>query len=76
MSIRVEKKELIERIAKRSGSSATTVEKIVETLVEEIYESLKQGECVTLRNLGNFCVRPERDKCFFLLLLQGFKIGL
>jgi len=65
MSNRIDKTELIERIAKRSGNSAATVEKITDALVEEIYEALKRGECVTLKNLGSFYVRPERESWVF-----------
>ncbi len=65
MSDRIDKTELIERIAKRSGNSAVTIEKIVDAMVEEIYEALKQGECITLKNLGSFYVRSGRENWVF-----------
>ena len=65
MSSRIDKTELIERIAKRTGNSVVTVEKITDAMVEEIYEALKQGECVTFKNLGSFYVRPERENWVF-----------
>jgi DNA-binding protein HU-beta len=30
-----------------------------------IYQALKQGECVSLRNFGTFYVQPERDSWVF-----------
>jgi DNA-binding protein HU-beta len=65
MSDRIDKTALIERIAKRIGNSAVTIEKITDAMVEEIYEALKQGECVTLKNLGSFYVRPEQESWVF-----------
>jgi DNA-binding protein HU-beta len=34
-------------------------------IVETIYESLKEGESVTLRGFGSFYVRPERNSWVF-----------
>jgi DNA-binding protein HU-beta len=33
----------------------------VDAVLEEIYEALKRGECVSLKNFGTFYVRPERE---------------
>ena len=63
--MRVDKKELIRRISKRIPKDTGTVEEIVDATLEEIYEALKQGECVSLRNFGTFYVRPERDSWVF-----------
>lgn len=65
MSDRIEKDELVERIAQRTGNSVKTVEKIVDATLEEIYEALKQGERVSLKNFGTFYVRPERESWVF-----------
>ena len=65
MSDRIERDELIERVCKRTGNSTKTVEKIVDATLEEIYEALKQGERVSLKNLGTFYVRPERESWVF-----------
>jgi DNA-binding protein HU-beta len=62
---RIEKEGLIERVATRTGNSAKTVEKIVDATLEEIYEALKQGQSVTLKNFGSFYVRPERESWVF-----------
>jgi len=65
MSERVDKNELVNRVSQRIGRDADTVEQIVETALEEIYEALKRGECVSLRNFGTFYVRPERRSWVF-----------
>jgi DNA-binding protein HU-beta len=65
MSERVDKNELVNRVSQRVGRDADTVGQIVEAALEEIYEALKQGECVSLRNFGTFYVRPERRSWVF-----------
>jgi DNA-binding protein HU-beta len=65
MSDRIEKDELIERISRRTGNSPKTVEKFVDATLEEIYEALKQGKRVSLKNFGTFYVRPERTSWVF-----------
>jgi DNA-binding protein HU-beta len=63
--MRIDKKELVLRISKRIHKGTGTVEEMVDATLEEIYEALKQGECVSLRNFGTFYVRPERDSWVF-----------
>jgi len=63
--MRIDKKELVRRISERIPKDTDTVEEMVDATLEEIYEALKQGECVSLRNLGSFYVRPERDSWVF-----------
>jgi DNA-binding protein HU-beta len=62
---RLEGDELVARVAERTGFSPKTVEKIVEAVFEEIYEALKRGKSVTLRNFGNFYIRPEKESWVF-----------
>ncbi len=61
----VDKKDLIHRVSKRIHKGTGTIEEMVDATLEEIYEALKQGECVSLRNFGTFYVRPERDSWVF-----------
>jgi DNA-binding protein HU-beta len=61
----IDKKELVRRVSERVVKGTGTVEEIVDATLEEIYEALKQGECVSLRNFGTFYVRPERDSWVF-----------
>jgi len=65
MSDRIDKSALITLVTDRVGGDREMVEQIVEATLEEIYEALKRGACVSLRDLGTFYVRPERDSwCF------------
>jgi DNA-binding protein HU-beta len=65
MNDRIDKKALIALVAERAGKDGKVVEEIVEATLEEIYEALKRGQCVSLRNFGTFCVRPERRSWVF-----------
>ena len=56
---------LVARGAARTGLSARTSDKAVEAVLEEIYEALKRGEGVSLKNFGTFYVRPERESWVF-----------
>lgn len=65
MGDRMDKQSLVERVSRQAGQDRETVAKIVDATLEEIYEALKRGECVSLRNFGTFYVRPERRSwCF------------
>ena len=65
MSERIDKKQLIERISCRVAVGTGSVEEIVDATLEEIYEALKQGECVSLRNFGTFYIRSGRESWVF-----------
>jgi len=65
MSERVDKNELVNRVSQRVEGDTDIVAEIVDAALEEIYEALKQGECVSLRNFGTFYVRPQRDTWVF-----------
>lgn len=62
---RLDRAGLAEGVAKRAGLSARTAEKAVDAVLEQIYEALKRGECVSLKNFGTFYVRPERGSWVF-----------
>lgn len=64
-NLRINKSELIQRVATRISQSPAVTEKMVEATLEEIYAALKQGECVSLKNFGTFYVRPERASWVF-----------
>ncbi|BCL40174.1 HU family DNA-binding protein [Nostoc sp. MS1] len=57
----IDKKELVKRVSKRLSKGSGTVEEILDATLEEIYESLKQGDSVFLRNFGTFYVRTGRE---------------
>ena len=61
----MDKKSLINQVAQQLEQEPRVVENIIEATLEEIYESLKRGESVSLRNFGTFYVRPERKSWVF-----------
>ena len=65
MSDRIDKKALINLVSKRVGKDVDTVGEIVDATLEEIYQALKRGESVSLRNFGTFYVRPGRSNWVF-----------
>jgi DNA-binding protein HU-beta len=65
MTARIEKADLVRLVARRVDQDAETVEAIVDAFLEEMYEALKRGACVTLRGFGSFYVRPERERWVF-----------
>ncbi|MDQ2785491.1 MAG: HU family DNA-binding protein [Chloroflexota bacterium] len=62
---RIAKKDLIDLVVQRTSQEATIVEEIVDATLEEIYEALKRGESVSLRNFGTFYVRVEWQSWVF-----------
>lgn len=65
MSDRIDKTTLIQLVSDRVDQDADTVGEIVEATLEEIYEALKRGECVSMRNFGTFYVRPGQHSWVF-----------
>jgi DNA-binding protein HU-beta len=61
----IDKKELIRRVSNQVGKETGTVEEVVDATFNEIYQSLKQGESVSLRDFGTFYVRVERESWAF-----------
>ena len=61
----INKKELIKRIAQRVDHKNQEVEQIIDATLDEIYQSLKQGESVNLRNFGTFYIKAHRDSIAF-----------
>lgn len=65
MPSRIEKKEVIRRIAQRIETDEKTAEAFLEATIDTLYEAFKAGESVTLPGLGGFYVRPEPDSWVF-----------
>jgi DNA-binding protein HU-beta len=65
MAERVDKPELVARVARRLDRDGQTVAEIVDGFLEEIYAALKGGDSVSLRGFGSFYVRAERDSWVF-----------
>ena len=65
MSQRIDRDTLVQLIAARLSRKETIVAEIVDATLEEIYQALKRGECVSLKNFGTFYVRTERESWVF-----------
>ena len=65
MSERINKDTLIARVSQQTGQDAEIVTSIVDVFLDEIYHTLQQGESITLKNFGNFFVRPEPESWVF-----------
>ena len=65
MSNNIDKKELVNRISQKLPLPSSTIERVVDAALEEIYESLKQGEGVALRNFGTFYIDTRHSGTVF-----------
>ncbi len=65
MPDRVEKQDLVRAVSARLAGEGASVDTIVDAFLEEIYQALKRGESVTLRDFGSFYVRPEQGSWVF-----------
>ena len=61
----ISKKDLIKRVAKQVDTKQKDVEEIIDATLEEIYQSLKAGESVNIRNFGTFYIKHHRDSVAF-----------
>ena len=59
------KQELIRRVCQQVNQDEKVIEEILDTTLEEIYQSLKQGESVNLRNFGTFYIEFKRSSTVF-----------
>ena len=65
MDGKINKKELVKRVATRLSQDPKETDKLVDAVFEEIYEALKNGESVTIRNFGNFYISERRSGTVF-----------
>lgn len=65
MSNRIEKSEIVRRVAKKTGITQIEVEQVVDTVFEEIYQALKKEERVSIRNFGTFYIDVRRSGTVF-----------
>ena len=65
MSDRINKDELIKRVAAKTGQNKAIITEIVDTTFEEIYEAFKREEKVTIRNFGAFYIDVRRSGTVF-----------
>ena len=65
LSERIQKKDVVHRLAQRMGTDERTAEAWLAAFTETLYEAFKEGRSVTLPGLGGFYVRPHRDSWAF-----------
>jgi DNA-binding protein HU-beta len=65
MNERIQKKEIVRRLASRMKTDEATAALWVEALLNVLYESFSRGQSVTLSGFGNFYVRPHREQWVF-----------
>lgn len=61
----ISKKELIKRVSQRVNHHSQDVEEVINATLDEIYQSLKQGESVSLRDFGTFYIQVKREASVF-----------
>jgi DNA-binding protein HU-beta len=57
--------DLLQNLSKRTGLDRNTVNLVFDATLEEIYNSLKRCESVTLKNFGTFYIREGRGQQVF-----------
>jgi DNA-binding protein HU-beta len=62
---KINKKDLIERIANKTKKDLAEVELIVDATLDEIYQLLKNRETVSIRNFGKFYIRERSSGTIF-----------
>lgn len=65
MNDRIDKDDLIKRVAVTTGHDKVVVTEIVDTTFEEIYQAFKREEKVSIRNFGTFYIDVRRSGTVF-----------
>ncbi|MFM2310937.1 MAG: hypothetical protein RLZZ04_213 [Cyanobacteriota bacterium] len=61
----INKKDLIKRVTQRVSHNSQEVEDIINITLDEISQSLKQGESVSVRDFGTFYIKVKREGSVF-----------
>jgi DNA-binding protein HU-beta len=61
----INKPELIQRVSAQTKIDPRTVSHILDGVLDQIHQSLKQGESVSLRDFGTFYIRPGHSQSVF-----------
>ena len=78
MAKRIQKKDVVERLASSLSVDENHAEEYLDAVLETLYEAFKSGEGVTLPNFGSFYLDRRRSGCVFkfnpspLLSKNGF----
>jgi nucleoid DNA-binding protein len=65
MCDRMQKKDVVRRLARRMGTDERTAEVWLDAFTETLYEAFKADRSVTLTGFGGFYVRPHREAWAF-----------
>jgi DNA-binding protein HU-beta len=65
MSDRIEKSDVIKRVAQQTGQPEERVTEIIDATFEQIYEAFKREERVSIRNFGTFYLDVRRSGTVF-----------
>ena len=65
MSERIQKQDIAALLAKRMGTDITIASRWLEAVTDILFQEIRSGKSVTLRNFGSFYVRPERSTWVF-----------
>jgi Bacterial DNA-binding protein len=65
MTDRIQKRDMVQRLARRMSADERTAELWLDALTETLYEAFKQGKSVTLPGFGGFYVRRHREAWVF-----------
>ena len=55
------KRELIEKVAEKNGTSKVEAAKAVNAVIRTMAETLKKGEKISLLKLGSFTIRERKE---------------
>ena len=65
MAKRIQKKEVVKRLASRLSVDEKVSEEYLDAVTETLYEAFKAGEGVTLPSFGSFYLDRRRSGCVF-----------
>lgn len=65
MSTRIQKKDVVKRLALRLAVDETAAETYLDAVTETLYEAFKANEGVTLPNFGSFYLDRRPSGCVF-----------
>lgn len=71
MGDRIDKTQLVNRIASRLSKDPGELEPVADAVLEEIYEAMKREESVSLRNFGTFYMNWTRLNLTHALIGQS-----
>jgi DNA-binding protein HU-beta/integration host factor subunit beta len=58
----VTKKDIVEEISRRTGLTQVETKAVLESLLESISNSLREGRNIEIRGFGRFKVRPKKPR--------------